>query len=333
MTKKILVLATSFLDTLITHPPEEGKAKEMLEQLVKESGGEVEVIYQCKRNPEEPLRVEEFRDVTCVIADLERYNRDFLSQVGIKKGGSLGLIARYGIGYSSVDIKAATDCGVMVTNCPGCNALPTAEWAQSTILDIAGRRILHHQQASRGKGKEGPSRLDISGKSLGVIGTGTIGKLVVRLMKGYEMKVIVYDPYPDREWARENRVEYLPLKKLCQTANIITLHAACSETIIGEEEIKLMHPTTVLVNCARGILVDYKAAFYAVKEGRIWGYGVDEIWPGNLSLEGLNIIVSPHVGSDTDRGKLGMQLMSTQAVVDFMRGKVPQYVVNKELLE
>ncbi|MCK4245254.1 MAG: hypothetical protein KAX20_06465 [Candidatus Omnitrophica bacterium] len=332
MGKKILVLATSFLDTLITHPPEEGKAKQMLERLKLESGGEIEIIYRCERKPEEPLSVEEFKDVTCVIADLEKYSRDFLSQVGIKRGGSLELIARYGIGYSSVDIRAATEFGVMVTNCPGCNALPTAEWAHSTILDIAGRRILHHQRASRGKGKEGPSRLDVSGKSLGVIGTGTIGRLVVKLMKGYEMRVIAYDPYPDREWAKENGVVYVPLKKLCQTADIITSHAACSETIIGEEEIKLMHPTTVLVNCARGILVDYKAAFYAVKEGRIWGYGVDEIWPKNLSLEGLNIIVSPHVGSDTDRGKLGMQLMSTQAVVDFMQGKVPQYLVNKEVL-
>ena len=304
MRKRVLLLATSFLDTLITHPPEEGKAKEVLEQLKKESGGEIELIYRCKRRPEEPLSVEEFRDVTCVIADLEKYNRDFLSRVGVKKGGSLRLIARYGIGYSSVDIRAATDFGVMVTNCPGCNALPTAEWTQSTILDIAGRRILHHERASRGKGKEGPSRLDISGKSLGVIGTGTIGRLVVKLMKGYEMRVIAYDPYPDEKWAKENRVEYLPLKKLCQTANIITLHAAGNKSIIGEEQIKLMHPTTVLVNCARGILVDYKSAYNAVKEGRIWGYGVDEIWSGNLSLEGLNIVASPHVGSDSDRGKI-----------------------------
>jgi len=333
MAKKILVLATSFLDTLISHPPEEGKAGKMFEELVMNSNGEIEVIYRCERKPEEALKVAEFEGVTAVIADLEKYTREFLSKVGIKSGGSLRLISRYGIGYDSVDIKSATEFGVIVTNCPGCNALPTAEWAHSTILDIAGRRILHYKTASRGKPKEGPSRIDISGKTLGVIGTGTIGKLVVNLMKGYQMKVIAYDPYPDMNWARENNVEYISVEELCQKADIITLHAASNNTIIGEKEIRLMKPTAVLVNCARGILVDYKSVYSAVKEGKIWGYGIDEIWTDkSLPIDDMNIIVSPHVGSDTDKGKIGMQLMSTQAVIDFITGNTPRYVVNKEVL-
>ncbi len=336
MSKKVLVLATSFLDSLVSHPAKEGQAKKMLDELAENSNGEIEIIYRCERNPEEPLRVEEFENITAVIADLEKYDRKLLSQVGVKAGGSLELIARYGIGYSSVDIKAATDYGVMVTNCPGCNALPTAEWTHSTILDVAGRRISLYRTASQGKPKEGPSRLDISGKTLGIIGTGLIGKLVLKLMKGYETKVIAYDLYPDKNWANENNVEYINMNELCQTADIITLHAAATETIITREQIDLMKQTTILVNCARGILVDYQAAYNAVKERKIWGYGVDEIWQDkSLPLEGLNIIVSSHVGSDTDKGKIGMQIMSTQAVVDFMKGKTPQYIVrllqNKEL--
>lgn len=333
MTQKILVLATSFLDNLITHPPDEGKAKKMLDQLMINSGGNIEVVYQCERLPQEPLQVAEFKEVRAVIADLEQYDRKLLSQIGVKARGMLGLISRYGIGYSSIDIKAATDYGIIVTNCPGCNALPTAEWTHSTILDIAGRRILHYKSASVGGTKEGPSRLDVSGTILGVIGTGTIGKLVVRLLKGYNMTFIAYDPFPDTDWAKENRVEYMKLQDLCHRADIITLHAACSETIIGEEEIKLMKPTTILVNCARDNLVDYQASYKAVKEGRIWGYGLDETWPDqSLPLDGLNIIVSPHVGSDSDRGKIGMQLMSAQAVVDFMNGNTPKHIVNKEVL-
>ena len=90
----------------------------------------------------------------------------------------------------------------------------------------------------------------------------------------------------------------------------------------------MMKPTTVLVNCARGILVDYKAAYNAVKEGKLWGYGVDEIWTDReLPLKGLNIIASPHVGSDTDQGKIGMQMISTQAVVDFLQGKTPKHII------
>lgn len=327
--KKVLVLATSFLDPLVTHPPEEGWAKKMLDELAAKSRGEIEVVYRFERNPEEPLRPEEFENITAVIADLEKYDQKLLSQIGIKGGGALELIARYGVGYSSVDIKAATDYGVIVTNCPGCNALPTAEWTHSTILDIAGRRIFHYNTASLGKPKEGPSRLDISGKVLGIVGTGTIGKLVVKLMEGYGMKVIAYDTRPDRNWAREEGIEYVILNELCRIADVITLHAATDETIIKGEQIALMKATAVLVNCARGILVDHRDAYNAVKEGKIWGYGVDEIWTDqSLPLKGLNIIASPHVGSDTDKGKIIMQMMSTQAVVDFLHGKTPQYIVN-----
>ena len=334
MNKKVLVLATSYLDPLLNHPPEEGRAKKMLDEVAATSYGEIEVIYRCERNPQEPLTREEFTDVIAVIADLEKYDRNLLSQIGIKRGGSLELIARYGIGYSSVDIQAATEYGVIVTNCPGCNALPTVEWTHSTILDIAGRRILHYKTASSGKPKEGPSRLDISGKTLGIVGTGTIGKLVFKLLQGYEMKVIAYDPYPDEDWARQNKVEYMDLNKLCRTADIITLHAAANKPLITKEQVNFMKPVTVLVNCAREILVDCKPVYDAVKEGKIWGYGVDEIWTDpNLPLEGLNIIVSPHVGSDTDKGKIGMQIMSTQAVVDFLQGEIPRHVVNKEVLK
>jgi len=333
--KKILVLATSFLDELLSHPKDEGRAKQMLADLEKKFSNEIEIEYRCDRNPEEPLTVDELKNVIAVIADLEIYNREILSKVGKKAGGSLELIARYGIGYVSVDLEAATEFGVMVTNAPGCNALPTAEWTQATIMDVAGRRISHYATASKGKTKIGPSRLDVSNKKLGVIGTGTIGKNVVQLMKGYNVKVLAYDIYHDVEWAKANSVTYVALESLYKASDIITIHAATSEQIIGQKEIDLMNKTTILVNCARGILVDNRAVYRAVKEGKLWGYGLDEIWlDKDLPLdENLNIIVSPHVGSDTDSGKIGMQIMSTEAVVDFINGKNPRYIVNKEVLK
>lgn len=332
--RKVLVLATSFLDELTTHPKDEGKAKRMLDELAGNSNNQIEIIYRCDRNPEDHLQVEEFEDVTAVIADLEKYDRDLLSKVSKNAGGSLGIISRYGIGYSSVDIDAATEFGVFVTNAPGCNALPTAEWTQSTIMDVAGRRILQYNTASVGKSKEGPSRLDITGKTLGVIGTGTIGKYVVKLMKGFDVNVLAYDIYPDHQWANKNNAQYTSLEDICSNADIITLHASSSEMIIGQEEIDLMKPTTMLVNCARGILADNRAVYDAVKNEKIWGYGLDELWTEkDLPLDGLNIIVSSHVGSDSDMGKIGMQVMSTEAVVDYMSERTPKHVVNKKVLE
>ncbi len=335
MKNKILVLATSFLDDLISHPKDEGKAKQMLSDLGKKFSNEIEIEYRCDRNPEEPLTPEELENVVAVIADLEIYDRELLSKIGKNAGGTLELIARYGIGYVSVDLKAATEFGVMVTNAPGCNALPTAEWTQATIMDIAGRRINHYYTASNGKQKEGPSRLDVSNKTLGIIGTGTIGKNVAKLMNGYNVKILAYDLYPDNNWAEANNATYVTLDELYTQSDIITIHAAASEQLIGERELSLMKETTVLVNCARGILTDSRAIYNAVKAGKIWGFGLDEIWlEEDLPLdENINIIVSSHVGSDTDSGKIGMQIMSTEAIVDFVNGKIPTFVVNKDVLK
>lgn len=331
--EKILVLATSFLDDLITHPADEGKGSRMLVALSEASNGEIEVVYRCDRDPRKALDPKELDRTAAIISDLEPYTPELLDTVGAANGGPLKLIARYGVGFDAVDLESATRSGVMVTNCPGCNALPTAELTVMTILDVAGRRIPHYETASRGKTKEGPSRLDVSGKTLGVIGTGAIGRNVFELMKGFRLRGVAYDPYPNREWAERVNLKYLDSPDaVCEQADIITLHAASNDTIITRDRIDRMGPTTVLINCARRHLVDNEAVYQALKAGRIWGYGMDEIWDLNLPLQGLNIVVSPHVGSDTDMGKIGMQVMSAQAVVDLMAEVKPQYIVNPEVL-
>jgi len=326
MGKKIKVFATSFLDELLTHPEDEGRALSMLKEAAGRNSLELEL--RCDRSPLKPMTADELQDTLAVIADLETYDPELFLKAGRKHGGPLGLIARYGIGYNNVDVKAANEAGVLVTNTPGANSLPTAEWAITTLLDIAGRRIPHHTRASVGQTKSGPSRLDISGRTLGIIGTGNIGKQVARLLSGFQMKILAADLYPDEEWARENNVHYVDIAEICAQADFITLHASGGGQLIGKKELGLMHPTTALINCARGVLVDNYAVYCAVKTGQLWGYGIDEVWDNEeLPLEGLNIAASPHVGSDTDRGKLQMQLMSARAVVDFVDGKQPEYVV------
>jgi phosphoglycerate dehydrogenase-like enzyme len=332
--EKILVFATSYLDELITHPKEEGKGRRLLDDLAAGSGGKIAVEYRCDRDMRDPMTPEELVRTAALISDLELYAPELLEKVGAANGGPLKLLSRYGVGYDAVDLEAATRSGVMVTNCPGCNSLPTAELTVMTILDVAGRRIPHYETASQGKSKVGPSRLDVTGKKLGIIGTGSIGKHVFELMKGYNISGVAYDPYPDTRWAAQVNMQYLDSpEKVCEQADIITLHAASNDTIITQKQIASMRPTTVLINCARRHLVDNEAVYHAVKQGKIWGYGMDEIWDLNLSLEGLNIVVSPHVGSDTDMGKIGMQVMSAQAIVDYMQGIRPRYVVNKDVLD
>jgi glyoxylate reductase len=119
------------------------------------------------------------------------------------------------------------------------------------------------------------------------------------------------------------------LETLLRESDFISLHAASDRQIIGPEELALVKPSAVLVNCARGVLVDNRAAYRAVAEGRLFGYGLDEVWRyPDLPLEGLNIVVSPHVGSDTDLGKANMQRFSTQAVVEYFSGQLPRNALN-----
>lgn len=324
--KKIVVFATSFLDMPLRDSPDAGRAGQVLEEAARRHGLVVE--YRCDRVPSKPLEPEELKGVVVVIADLEKYEPALLKQVGSGCGGTVQLIARYGIGYNNVDVHSAHECGVVVTNTPRASAPPTAEWAVATMMAVSGRSILQHRRASAGKTKSGPSRLDISSRTLGIIGTGTIGKRVIDLLSGFKMRVLAYDPYPDRTWAAEAGVEYSELSTICSASDFISLHASGQDLIIGNDQLNLMKRTTVLVNCARGPMVDNRAAWNAVKEDRLYGYALDEVWEHpDLPLEGLNIMVSPHVGSDTDYGKLAMQIMSAEAVAEFLNGQTPVNLV------
>lgn len=334
MADKIVVFATSYLDDLPSTPQDADDGAKLLERVAAESGGKLEIEYRCDRTPNEPLRPEELQNVRAVIADLEHYDRSLLEQVGAKRGSALELIARYGVGVDSVDLAAATDAGVVVANTPGANSIPTAEWGVATLLDVAGRRVPHHEHASAGKGKSGPSRLDVSGKTVGIVGTGRIGRTVAALLSGFSPQLLAHDIYPNEEWAAQSGARYVDLDTLCRESDFITIHAAGTEQIIGARELALMRPVSVLINCARGVHVDNRAAYLAVKEGRLFGYGIDEVWPeADLPLAGLNIATSPHVGSDTDRGKRDMRIATAQAVAAFFSGKKPKSVVNPEVYE
>ncbi|MFW6209143.1 MAG: NAD(P)-dependent oxidoreductase [Spirochaetota bacterium] len=329
MRKKIVVFATSFMDELLTHPDGEGRPAKELQEAAERNCLDLE--FRCNRNPAEPLSFKEVEGVVAAIADLELWKRELLEKAGKDRGGDLGILARYGIGYNNIDTVAAREAGVHVTNTPGASAAPTAEWTVSTLLDVAGRRIPHHARAGKGLTKSGASRLDVSGKTLGIIGTGNIGKQVAALLSGFNMKIIAADLMQDTEWAAANGVEYVDLPEVCERADFITLHASGGSLLLGADEIARMQPTTVLVNCARGALVDNRAAYEAVRTGRLYGYGIDEVWDyEDLPLtDVLNIAASPHVGSDSDMGKLRMQQMSAQAIIDYVDGKEPQHIVNK----
>jgi phosphoglycerate dehydrogenase-like enzyme len=326
----VVVFATSFLDDPIALRNPGPRGRDILAEIAEDP--QVTVEYRCDRDPGQPITAAELDGVTAVIADLERYEAPVLAAAGPVGGGSLRLITRYGVGVDSVDVAGATAAGILVSNTPGANSRPTAEWTVATIMAVAGRRSVHHGRASKGLRKIGPSRIDVTGKTLGVIGTGAIGKIVVELLAGFNVSVIAYDLYPNQDWADTVGARYVGMDELLRESDIVTLHAASNTQIIGPAELAMMRPSASLINCARGVLVDNAAAWRAVKEGRLWGYGLDEVWPHpELSVEELNIITSPHIGSDTEIGKVNMQRMSAESVAAFIRTGQPTHVVNPEV--
>lgn len=325
--RKIVVFATSFLDTPVASSPDSGKARAQLESAAEHSGFSVE--YRCERDPRTPLDPSEFEGVAAVIADLERYDRDLLEAVGQGNGGSLAVISRYGTGVSNIDLEAAADSGVLVANAPGANAAPTAEWTLATILSVAGGRILNHGRAARGLAKTTCPRLDLRGRTLGIIGTGSVGRRLVELVDGFRMDVIAFTPHPDHEWANAHGVRYTTFEEVIECSDVLSLHASADYQLVGEAEIARMKPTAMLINCARDHLVDTEAVYRAVSEDRLWGYGLDEVWTrDDLPLRPeLNIVVSPHIGSDSDYGKEQMQLVSAKNITAWLEGGRPPHPV------
>lgn len=212
---EVVVLATSFLDAPIALQNADPTGADILAGVAADHG--IEVEYRCQRDPGEPLSAPELDGVTAVIADLERYTAAVLNVIGPRGGGTVRVIVRYGVGYDSVDVTAATEAGIIVANTPGANSAPTAEWAVATILAVAGRRSVHHARAAAGLRKTGPSRIDVSGKVLGIIGTGAVGRIVVDLLSGFRVTVLASDPYPDEVWAEAHGVRYVAGTRFSRT--------------------------------------------------------------------------------------------------------------------
>ncbi|MEA2037612.1 MAG: NAD(P)-dependent oxidoreductase [Nanoarchaeota archaeon] len=349
MVKKLLITASTFNSELLT--PTEENAERMRDEL--KGQGKITVSDPCDGGNGKVMTPEWLDGANMVIADLENYTEALLSEVGAGIGGPLELIARYGIGYDRVDLEAATEYGVIVANGPDCNTMSTAERAVGAIYYLTGQFGLQNQRASIGLGKIGTSNLDISGRTLGVVGLGNIAKRVVELMSGSRsrgMKVIAHDPNHDDVWAKANGVKYVSEEELYSRAHMITIHADPQppKQIVTKDLIDLMQPTAVLVNCARGYLVDQKAIHDAVKLGfssnhskGAYGYFQDDAWDpvfrdknGRiyfLSFDNLNMGASSHVGSDAPSGIRGMRDKSMIAVYHLVNEIRPAAVVNPDV--
>lgn len=277
--------------------------------------------YEVVENPygriltEEEMK-KEIADVDAVIIGIDPLNREVLSCAK-----NLKVISKYGVGTDNIDIEFCKGHNIPVTVTRNANSDSVADFTFALMLAIA-RRIVEIDKSCRALNWGKKTSIGIHGKTLGVIGTGAIGKDVIKRACGFDMKIIAYDVYPDDEFAQEYNATYVDFETLIKESDFITLHLpATRETVnlLSEKEFNMMKETAVLVNTARGELIDEDALYDALKNKRIWGAGLDVFKkepPEKIELLELeNIILGAHAAASSVDAVNKMSLMAVENIL------------------
>ena len=261
----------------------------------------------------------------------------------------LRIVAQMAVGYDNIDVECATRLGVYVTNTPGVLTEATAELTWALIL-AAARRIVEADHYVRwgewGRTRTGwhPMMLlgvELQGKTLGVLGMGRIGTRVAEIGKAFGMKIIYHNRRRRPEAEERLGARWVTLEELLRESDVLTIHVPLTpETrhMIGERELRMMKPTAILVNVARGAVVDTEALVKALREGWIAAAALDvfeeEPLPENHPLTAFkNVVLAPHIGSATRETRLRMAMMAAENLAAFARGEVPPNLVNPEVVK
>ncbi len=284
-----------------------------------------------------PYRRTATEDEMCVlVADVDAaiVSLDPLTEKVLAGGPRLKMVARCGVGYDNIDVVAATRMGILVTNVPGANSRAVAEMALGLMFDVA-RRISMMDRRMRAGIWKGHVGFELGGKTLGIIGTGSIGKLVAELGAGLGMRVLCYSRTHDGAWAGAVGTTYVSLDELLTASDVVSLHIALTDdtrNLLSERELALMKPSAILINTSRGAMVDENPLFAALKEGRLSGAGLDVFAEEPIGrsrlLELENVVLTPHTSGLTAESAHAMAMGAASSVVAVLRGRMPENAVN-----
>ncbi|HEX6690299.1 MAG TPA: NAD(P)-dependent oxidoreductase [Burkholderiales bacterium] len=254
----------------------------------------------------------------------------------------LKLVSRHGVGYDSVDVEAMTRAGVLVANTPNAVPRPVATIALTFVLALAHRLMAKDRITREGNW---PARLDLmgsglTGRTLGVIGAGRIGKELLRLARVFDLKLLAADPYAETLELQYIGARHVPLDRLMAESDFVVVACLLNEEtrgLVGARELALMKPTAYFVNVARGPIVDEAALYQALAARRIAGAGLDvfeqEPTPAdNPILQLDNVIVAPHALCWTDELFGNIARTALAAVLAVHAGRPPEFLVNRPAL-
>ena len=311
--------------------PEEGL------QMLREKYGDFEMNPDNRvLTREELLEKVKGRDgVLCLLTDT------IDAEVMDTAGPQCKVFSNYAVGVNNIDLDAASEKKVMITNTPGVLTDATADMAAALMFGVA-RRMVESDEFMRSGKYEGWSPMlllgqEITGQALGIVGAGRIGSdLATKMAKGFKMKIL-YTDLSENEELNALGGRKVELDELCRESDYISIHVNYypeTHHLINEEMLSLMKPNAILVNTARGPVVDETALVKALQEKKIFGAGLDvfedepAMKPGLADLD--NVILAPHLGSATVDARTKMSTMAAQNLIDALEGQTPQFLVNKE---
>jgi D-3-phosphoglycerate dehydrogenase len=295
----------------------------------------LEVVYPSVHETylDRPTLLENLRGIDAVIAGGERYDDEVFA------GSKLRVVARFGVGYDAIDVAAATRAKIPVTITPGANEDSVAEQALALIFGVF-RHVPERDRDVRGGTFRRTVGSRLHGKTLGLVGLGRIGRALAWRAAGLGMRVIACDPCADAGFCDRERIELCPLDDLLAAADIVSLHlpgTPDTRHMINAQTLARMQPTAVLINTARGMLVDEAALAEALRQGGIRAAGLDVFECEPASAENPlfslpNVVTSPHVAGWDFESVAAMAELSAKCVTDLYQGRWPEgCVVNEEL--
>ena len=290
-----------------------------------------QVIY----NPfKRPLTSMELRDL---LPGCDGYiaGLDFIDRAALECAAQLKVIARYGIGVDRIDIAAAAEKSIVVTNTPFANAVSVAELAIGMILALA-RSIPFLTADTRTGGWSRLVGVTLEGKTFGVVGLGEIGKQVALRLRAFDCILLAHDPTPDANFAAANGIELVTLDELASRADFLSFHCSLNpETrgMVNKSFLAQVKPGAFLINTARGELIDEAALFEALQNGQLRGAALDTFTlepPGKDNpLFGLpQVIATPHSGAHTDGAMSAMGWGALHDCLAVLRGEKPMHPIS-----
>jgi D-3-phosphoglycerate dehydrogenase / 2-oxoglutarate reductase len=294
-------------------------------------------VHRCTTG-EQVVAVAKDADVVAVQSVRPLLTREVLAQLDRCR-----CTIRAGAGYDSIDYKAATEMGIMVCNAPTYCTDDVADHAIGLMLaavrniprlDAAMRQGSYARQLAR------PSRR-LAGTTLGIIGLGRIGGTTARRVRGWEMTVLAHDPYVSQDRADEVGAQMVPLDELLARSEFISIHCLLNDEtyhMLSWDEFAAMKEGVILVNTARGPIVDEEAMVAALREGRLWAAGLDvteqePLPPDSPLLTMDNVLLTPHISANTPESQRDLYRLICEISADVVQGRIPEWLVNPEALD